>query len=313
MPNVNTHYVKYVPGRRRRQGSASSNLGEQPGSSNVVTGSSLQLWAPHQISWEDSRGSHSAGFAFWSVTGDADGSFVDQDSIPERQVHIGNSEVNAIAWYVERGVGEGRSGIIIDAFDVDRGKFRLDDFVIVGPDHSLTPNANEEGFVPTDSAENIEAYNRIPEVPFYDWKVMGSEVADPLEYNQTVNANAHSSAIAFAFYRLPVSNPTGLHTPGPIRFPVPIYIPPESWHQFETGMSLAADVNKFSKEFRSDILTLSAKMISSSSQSIIQGIMSMAEEDKKEPPKPPKLPTDILVKSAIKEKTLTTAFVSKKK
>ena len=175
---------------------------------------------------------------------------------------------------VERTVGRdpGEIGYQVDAFDVIAGDF-IDvntNFVeIVGPDRNLTDRANNEGFVPTARMENILVSNTIGQ--FNDWRVRNNSdensVADP-----NLSAPAGASAIAFAFYRIPVVN--NLYVPGPIRFKVPFYVPPETWHQFETGLSLAGDASKFSKELRTEILALSAKMVSCASKSMTQGIMN---------------------------------------
>jgi hypothetical protein len=86
---------------------------------------------------------------------------------------------------------------------------------------------------------------------------------------------------------------------------VPFYVPPETWHQFETGLSLAGNASKFSKELRTEILALSAKMVSSASKSMTQGIMNLSEGGKKLASK--------VVGPVVNEAALTSAIVTKKK
>jgi hypothetical protein len=199
------------------------------------------------------------------------------------------------------------SGYYIDAFDVNAGVFLDDPFVIVGPDHDLTQEANDGGFVPTTRMENIQGSPSIirSNEQFVDWRVWRNEEDENTLDNLDLPAPAGASAIAFAFYKITVGLPPTLHLPDEIRFKPPLFIPPGCFRQFETGLSLAADANKFSKELQYDTLTLSAKMIASASTLMTQQIMSMAEGDKK-------LASNV-VEKVLKAVPLTSAVVSKKK
>ena len=146
-------------------------------------------------------GQHTAAFAFWSVTGAADGSSISTNT--SLSVSVGSSDINATAWYLPTGGnGPGEPGLFIDAFDVNLGMFVDDDFVAVTPDAGLTAAANNDGFVPTASAENVDAFASIHAVPFESWTVVaGMEAVN----NLVLQAAAGSSAAAFAFYHAPLA------------------------------------------------------------------------------------------------------------
>jgi hypothetical protein len=197
MPTVHTHYVTWISRGRRHHGSAQQDI-TAPLNTITPDGGSYQAWASPEITWMESGHSHTADFAFWSITGAQDGASISTDQSPS--IPVGGTDVVATAWYIEGG-GDGPPGVEIDAFDVGLGDFVDDDFVSVVTDASLTANANEEGFVPTASAEDIRAYGSIHGVPFEDWEVfLGMEPTAGID----LNATQDSSAVAFAFYKLPV-------------------------------------------------------------------------------------------------------------
>jgi hypothetical protein len=199
MPTVHTHYVTWISRGRRHHGSSQSDI-IPPLTTVVPNGGSYQAWASPEISWDDTSHHHHDGdFAFWSITGSADGAYISTDESPA--IAVGGSDVVATAWYIEGGgSGPGVPGTTIDAFDVGLGTFVDDDFVDVVTDPTLTAAANQDGFVPSASAEDVRAFNGIHGVPFDDWQVVVG--TDPV-VGVDLDAPQDSSAIAFAFYKLP--------------------------------------------------------------------------------------------------------------
>jgi hypothetical protein len=228
MPTVTTHYITWVSRRRRHHGGHAGDI-TSPLSTNVPNGGVYQSFAAPSMSWTDAMGNTQSGtFAFWSVTGAVPDAFITSD--PRLSVNVGDSDVVASAWYLPpggRGTGDpSGTGIMIDAFDVNQGQFVDDDFVNVSPDASLTPSANDDGFVPTTSGEDIKAFALIEAIPFQNWLVVqGTENVSA----EDLNAKQGTSAIAFASYytkakisvaasdfELPASFPPG-HKGIPIR------------------------------------------------------------------------------------------------
>jgi hypothetical protein len=198
MPNIHTRYVTWVSRGKRHHGSTAIDI-DTPVDTSGQSGGKYQPFGPTKIDWSDSTGDHSAQFAFWSFTGTSDGSLVSTEHSPS--VGIGDTPINAIAWYIPiGGGGNGAPGVIIDAFDVDLGNFVDDDFVKVTPDANLTAAANNDGYVPTAKVEDINAFASIHNVPFDKWmSVSGSETIQGQDVKTVVN----SYAIDFAFYLTP--------------------------------------------------------------------------------------------------------------
>ncbi|VVB87721.1 Uncharacterised protein [uncultured archaeon] len=282
MPNAYTHYVIWISRRKRHHGSASVDIVVPAPPPSVMTpGDIFQApWAPPSISWTDDSGSHSANFAFWSITGGTNGALASTANTPP-PVNVGNADIVAKAWYISGGNGPGEAGVLIDAFDVGLGDFVDDDFVTVVPDGSLTAEANNDGFVPTASLENINAYASIHTVPFSDWKVVvGTETVN----NEDLQAKAQSTAIAFAFYQAtsgvgPVLQP-GRYAAGTwVSWGVMVDgggptgagpVPP--WNPYirelAAGLALADAASKVSPRLRANVLDLAAKQVSIATDAI---------------------------------------------
>src|SRR5690349_11034444 len=207
MPTVHTRFVTYnrKGGRRLHAGTATDDI-TSPSSTNVTNGGHYQTWTAPEASWDDANGHHSGAFAFWAVTGGVDGAFV--TTSPMLDVHVGATDVEAVAWYLPTGGGNGNGGpaYYIDAFDVNEGRFFDEDFVSITPDAGLAANANETGVVPTTAAEDIHAVGAITGVPFEDWTLF-VEPAEQTQASPDLHANAQASAVAFAFYHSPVREP----------------------------------------------------------------------------------------------------------
>jgi hypothetical protein len=284
MSNAYTHYVIWISRRKRHHGSASVDIASPPPPSVMAPGDIFQApWAPPSISWTDGNGSHSADFAFWSITGGTNGALVSTDNTPP-SVNVGNADIIAKAWYISGG-GHGEAGVLIDAFDVGLGDFVDDDFVTVVPDGSLTAEANNDGFVPTASLENIIAYASIHlvphSIPFSDWKVVvGSENVN----NEDLQAKAQTTAIAFAFYQA-TSGSGPVVQPG--RYAVGTWVswgvmvdgggptgagPVPPWNPYikelAAGLALADAASKVSPKLRANVLDLAAKQVSIATDAI---------------------------------------------
>lgn len=205
MPTVHTRYVTYnrKGGRRLHAGTATDDI-VSPLSTATPDGGMYQAWASPSITWSDMQGTHSADFAFWAVVGAAGGASVSTNQ--SLQITVEGSDVQAVAWYLPTGVGNGPGGpaFYIDAFDVNEGRFFDEDFVTISPDASLSANANETGVVPTGSAEDIQAVAAIEGVPFLDW----TEFVQPKPQvigGEDLHAAEGATAVAFAFYQTPAS------------------------------------------------------------------------------------------------------------
>jgi hypothetical protein len=235
---------------------------------------------------------HSANFAFWSVTGGANGPYFSTANTAPSAI-AGSTDITATAWYIDGGSGPpGPPGVWIDAFDVSIGDFVDDDFVAVQPDdagHTLTAQANNDGFVPTASTEDIQAYNSLPieGVPFSAWNVfVGTESVTNRDLNTTVNSNA----IAFAFYQATSS-------PGPVKPPqvaaewtwvsYGVMVdgggptgrgPVDPWNPFlrqlAAGLAMADVASKVDAKLRSDVLGLAAKQVTLAAANIAKQMQS---------------------------------------
>jgi hypothetical protein len=290
MPNAYTRYVTWISRGRRHHGSAAAAIVTPPPPSVMAQGDTFQApWAPPTISWVDDTGTHSANFAFWSVTGGTGGAFVSALNTPP-PAQVGSGDIVATAWYIAGGGNGGPPGVSIDAFDVNMGNFVDDDFVTVSPDNTLTAAANNDGFVPTASQEHVNAFGSIHSVPFVNWTVIAG--------TETVNAGdllatARSSAIAFAFYQTP--NLPRLNVPrvpedstwvswgvmvdggGPTgRGPVPPWNP--FVLQFAAGLALADSARNVSSELRSHVLDLAAKQVSIAADAIQKALRAGKKE-----------------------------------
>jgi hypothetical protein len=197
MPTVFTRYVTWVSRGKRNHGSSAFDI-TPPLIGDAVT--QYAGYAPPALSWTDMHGNHDANFAFWSVTGASDGPQVFTDN--QVSAHVGTSPIHATAWYIPAGgpsFSRELTGIIIDAFDVGLGAFVDDDFVDVTSDPSLTTQANDEGFVPTGAAEDVEARTPVHADPFTHWLVIPAN-GEKVTYRD-VFAAVKTDAFAFAFYQ----------------------------------------------------------------------------------------------------------------
>lgn len=298
MPTVHTHYRTYVSrGRRHHQHTVAPEIAPSQ-TTNVPAGGQYEVWTGTQISWSNAGSPETDSFMFWAVTGAADGSHMSTEQ--DLKVAVGSTDVEVTGWYLPPGVvgsGGGGPGLIIDAFDVDLGDFSDADFVDVVSDPTLTAAANEEGFVPTGSAgEDVRAYTNVDGVvPFTDWDVFVSDMGVSAG-GRDLNAEEKHNAVAFAFYKTPVSSPTpGWRGPGreyeagtwvsagvkvdaggPTgRGPVPPWNP--FLRDLEAGLVLAEAALGTHGEIRAQALELAAKQISHATHLIGEHMMELAE------------------------------------
>ncbi|MGH8094955.1 MAG: hypothetical protein ACREIF_16030 [Chthoniobacterales bacterium] len=285
MPNASTHYVTWISRGKRGHGSAYTDIGPQS-NSNLQTGDTFQpAWAPPSFPWEDG----SATFAFWSIAGGANGGVVDFNQLAQG-VPVGSNNIVATAIYIAGGGGNGEPGVSIDAFDVNQGIFVDDDFVSVSPDASLTAAANNAGWVPSASAESVIAFNSIHAVPFSEWHVfLGTEMVN----NTTLNVAVKTSAVAFAFYKTPVSS--GPPTTGR-NYALETWVsygvmvdgggptgagPVDPWgpyvRDFAAGLMLADAAKKVDAGLKGQVMALAAKQVSIAAAAIQKNMAAFAK------------------------------------
>lgn len=233
-------------------------------------------------------------FAFWSVVGSQPGPFVWFN--PAVQITTGTTDVVAKAWYVlDDPKPASGTGVLVDAFDVDLGRFLDDDFATVEGDAKRTDEANTAGLVRTPSTGIVDAASSIGSAAFDNWLcVTGIE---PLN-GQTLTAEKGTSAEAIAFYKQqppPPPHPQfGLHRffadqawvswgvkvdgGGPWGGGPPI--PP--WGPLTlglgAGLALAEAAQKLHPTLQKEALGLAARQVSLAADAISKAINSAAQE-----------------------------------
>jgi len=158
-------------------------------------------------------------FAFWSITGGAGAPpIVSTHPVPP-SVTVGTTgDIVGTAWYFDISGGGPGSGseVDIDAFNESTGEFVLDNFVTIQPDASLSAEANLNGDVSNTNAENIVAFQDLPQTPpalpvdypvFDDWMIISDD--NPTDLQKKLNiaggtlvTQKNSSGLAFALYEL---------------------------------------------------------------------------------------------------------------
>lgn len=295
MPTVHTHYRTYVSrGRRHHQHATAPEIAPSQ-TTNVPSGGQYEVWTGTQIAWNNAGNMETDSFMFWSVTGAGDGSHVSTDQ--DLKVAVGSSDVQVTGWYLPPGgVNGGGPGLLIDAFDVDIGDFSDADFVDVVSDPTLTSAANDEGFVPTGSAqEDVRAFSDVDGVvPFTGWTIFWSDTHVSAMARDLVGQENHS-AVAFAFYQTPVSPPPPVFHGG--QYAIGTWVsagvkvdaggptgngPVPPWTPFladlEAGLVLAEAARATHGEIRAQGLELAARQISHATNKIGQQMLNMAEQ-----------------------------------
>jgi hypothetical protein len=192
MANVTVSMVRRPDGQRKgRNGKEVTLLGPVtvPNVPQVSTHNALPSFGPYK-------------FAFWSVVGAANGSFVAFNTAVV--ITAGNNDIVAKAWYVASApIAPNGKYVFVDAFDIEKGSFLDDDFVTVKDANDqlntqLTQSANVSGQVPTGATYLIAAAGALGSVAFDKWVcVTGQE-----QITATVlTALQDSTAEAIAFYK----------------------------------------------------------------------------------------------------------------
>jgi hypothetical protein len=283
MPTVHTRYVTWISRGVRGHGSAAADITTAL-STGTLPGLTYQAYAPPSMTWSDAAGSHSGVFAFWSITGAANGASTSINA--SAAVTAGGSDIYVTAWYIPEGSGggPGSPGLFVDAFDVGLGTFVDDDFVDIVSDPSLTASANQTGFVPTASTEDVRAYTEIHNVPFSAWtEVTGTESVT----GRDINAIRSTDAILFAFFQAPASSSSGKlpHTFGSYEIynwvsygvmvdgggptgngPVPPWNP--DIRELLAGITLAETANIVGASLRTSVLRIAAAQVATAAGSI---------------------------------------------
>lgn len=329
MPSVTIKYAIRPSRSQHRQGNNMITTLAMVPPTNLRPSDAYQLpWAPSTINLvydrQDHNNDYSAVFSFWSIAAGRD-SFVTTENMPTRRVNVGNGDIIATAWYVgvyPNRVGTSEPGIQIDAFNVTYGVFIDDDFLRVDP-RELTARANNEGFVSTSMSRvmSIEPLDPLGSASFQKWEFLLQRLQ--INPDASLTADRNSSGNVLALYKSPEQEP--------IRRPIIDRIPDvildiigdpalynPAFQQLAAVFELADTASKVNENLRSSVFELATKQVYLLSDEIINGmktsidLMGKSEEPPKEPPKPPKLPSDVLVKSAVKEKSLAATPVSRK-
>lgn len=200
MPHVSVHYRIYLGAGHHRQPRNHPTWVEPPGyasESESATGSAAVPAVFPTIPLTPPGGGDpvNAFFAFWAVSDDEGGR---TQSSPTLQQTVGATPLVLIAWYFLPGGGDGEgSGVLLDAYSVAARDFIDDNFVDVTSDPSLTSQANVAGFVPTGSAQTLDAFDALHAESFESWVVAS---ATATASGDELSAPAGSGGLAFATY-----------------------------------------------------------------------------------------------------------------
>jgi hypothetical protein len=160
-------------------------------------------------------------FRFSTVSGADDGLVLfgpkDVDGT-DNSFHVSGDSATVKVWYFLQGGdgigGNGGAGAQIDAIDEDINDVVDDDFVNVIDNNkkvnvTLSTQANDDGFVPSTSAEDIQALGVLPQhqtAVFDKWGIVTDTDVKVLQ-SPDLNVAAKSSEIALAFFKSPASPP----------------------------------------------------------------------------------------------------------
>jgi hypothetical protein len=211
MTNVTTQSKMFVP-RRRRIGGGGTMIGIVQPTTNPdpdpvchVQGVEASVLVHYPKPESEAQ---PANFAFWSITGSADGEYTVRPKNPEKGIDVNldpAKNMTATAWYMFAG-GSGNGGpseLETDAFLVDR-----EEFVEPTPIESVTPTAawdpsDVREFVFTAEPSKVEALDSVvdPSESFEQWYSIEGE-AEPGP-GRDLNVPKGDSGIAVATYRIP--------------------------------------------------------------------------------------------------------------
>jgi hypothetical protein len=314
MPNLTIQYLVRPSRSQRRQGNNTiTTLAVVPPAFLRPSDPCPIPWTPSPISLIYDRENHdndySAAFLFWSVATGGEGSFVTSENPPTRRVNMDNSDIIATAWYVgfypnQRVPSD--AGIQVDAYDVARGAFIADDFLRVDP-QNLTTSANDDGFVSTHTSDaiRIEPLPLIGSATFQNWDLVSGSLS--MNPDNSLTTNRDRSGSALALYKSPTREQVWNRQIDRIPDALLDIIGDPAMVQFAAAYKLADAALNVHQDLRSSVFDLASKQVSLASDLMLTSIKAMfdvsgkSEEPPREPPKPPKLPSDVMVKSVIKE------------
>lgn len=239
-------------------------------------------------------------FAFWSIVGAAQGPFVWFN--PLVSFTTGTTDVVAKAWYVlENPKPPTGTGVFVDAFSIDAGKFVDDDFVTVTDvnkqvDKQRTDEANVDGLVPTATTASVNASPTLGGAALYWWIFVAGK--EPVFAN-VLTAEQDTTAEAIAFYKTdpvlapPVHEPRGFFADrawvswgvtvdgggpwgggGPIPPGDPLVL------EFAAGLALAEAAQRLHPTLRAEALGLAARQVSLAGDAIAKAIESASEGER---------------------------------
>lgn len=193
MINYTINYIVYTAGHRHHHAGTQTQLSPQqtgvassPGSIPVFAFGSLPYMGKD------------LPFAFMSVVGAQDGNYI-YPTPGNYAVPVGTTDIRILLVYAPVGNG-GQPGVWVDAFDVDTGNFSDSDFIQIYTngtlDNPATATANNDGFVSSNSAEDLRSYTSVDGLPFQEWDKIGGSVTNTIDYN----LQQKEIGLAFAFY-----------------------------------------------------------------------------------------------------------------
>jgi hypothetical protein len=236
-------------------------------------------------------------FAFWWVGGAAGGNFVTLAN--PVSVSPGSTDMVAKAWFTRTNVApKTGTALFVDAFDIDKGSFLDDDFVVVKDANEqintqLSQDANTNGMLSTLATELVDATATVGFKQFNRWEcVRGQEAI----MGGRVTALQGSNAEAIAFYKggagpsltdygkifaaqtwvswgvtVDGGGPTG-------KGPVPPWEPLTL--DFAAGLAMAEAAQKLHPRLRSEALGIAAKQVSMAAEQISKAIEAAAKTKK---------------------------------
>jgi hypothetical protein len=238
-------------------------------------------------------------FAFWSVVGAAKGPFVTFNK--GATFTTGTTDVVAKAWYVlDNPQPPSGTGVFVDAFLMDIGKFVDDDFVTVKDannqveDKQRTDDANVNGLMPTPSTASVDALAKLAGASLYWWVcVSGKEQI----FAEVLTAQQETTADAIAFYKTDPAPPSPVREirgrfedrawvswgvtvdgggpwggGGPIPPGDPLVL------QFAAGLALAEAAQKLHPTLQGEALGIAARQVSLAGEAISRAIASASEQ-----------------------------------
>ena len=197
MSNLTERVLIYVPGRRRPRAARPIIVSE----TMSVIGGAMPFTEPISPVIAYGANNDIYNFAFASVVGASVGSGI-YTNLGNLPINIGASEnVTINKFYVPTGGGTPGVGVWVDAFNVDTGEFSDSDFIDVLtnnlPDLAKTNTANIEGYVLSDTAEDLRAKLPVDSLPFSQWQKIGERTEASIDYLLDIK----ESGIVFAFFK----------------------------------------------------------------------------------------------------------------